>query len=102
MDWLNSLLSNFVVQILIGVGLMVCLIMIGEAVKSLFSNRLSGKAVRKAREEASKEISGLREEMKAMKDTLLAHSMSLDENLNNLARRVDYLERQMENLRSGG
>jgi hypothetical protein len=101
MDWLNSLLSNFVVQILIGVGLMVCLIMIGEAVKSIFSNRLSGKSLRKAREEAGKELSGLREEMKAMKDTLLAHSMSLDENVGHLARRVENLERRIESVRAG-
>lgn len=101
MIWLDSLLSNFVVQILIGVGLMVCLIMIGEAVKSIFLNHLSGRALRKARGDVERELSGLREEMKAMKDTLLAHSMSLDENVGHLARRVENLESRVESVRAG-
>ncbi len=102
MSWLQSLLGNFFVQIFIGIGIMVLLITIGESIKSLVSGRTSGKAIRKAREESSKELVGLRNEMQSMKEMLLAHSMSLDENVSHLARRVEHLERQVGNVHTGG
>jgi predicted nucleic acid-binding Zn-ribbon protein len=102
MNWLQSLFGNFFVQILVGLGLMVFLITIGEAIKSLVSNRTSGKAIRKAREASSKELVGLRNEIQSMKEMLLAHSMSLDENVSHLARRVEHLERQIGNVHTGG
>ncbi|MCW5946004.1 MAG: hypothetical protein KIT74_03120 [Fimbriimonadales bacterium] len=102
MSWLNALLSNFVVQILVGIGLMVFLITVGEAIKSLVTSRTSGRALKRAREQSSKELESMRTEMQQMKDMLLSHSMSLDENVSHLARRVEHLERRVENVSAEG
>ena len=92
---LAALFENFVVQILLGVGAMVFLILMGETIKTSASKsnaRVSKEAEAKIKGDMQKEIKALREEVAALKSTLLEHSMSLQTNVDMLQHRVNNVE----------
>jgi hypothetical protein len=96
MGALESILRNFIVQIFLGIGAMVFLITIGEAIRSSASKRGNSRSKEeeeKMRSEFRQELGALREEMQTMKSILLEHSMSLDANVENLKNRIEHVER---------
>jgi uncharacterized protein YceH (UPF0502 family) len=99
---LAGLFGNFVVQILLGVGGMVFLILMGETIKTGASKsgaRLTKEAEAKIKGEMQKEIKALREEVAALKSTLLEHSMSLQTNVDMLQHRVSNVEGRSQEVR---
>lgn len=97
MEVISGFFGNFVVQVLLGVGAMIFLIMLGESVRSMVhrhNERLSSKAEEQLRSEFAAEISHLREQMSSLQGTLLEHSMSLDNNVEGLKHKVSALEQR--------
>jgi uncharacterized protein YlxW (UPF0749 family) len=104
MSALEGLLNNFVVQIMIGIGMMVFLISVGES----FSKGIRGRHERRNKDlerkltsDVTKEVDKLREEMNKLRSTLVEHSMSLDTSVENLSRRVEALERRTNSAEVG-
>lgn len=96
MEVVNSIVGNFVVQILLGVGVMVFIIAIAEAI----SKGLVGRSQRRSNEEKQiiqslqKEVASLRQELEQLRSLSVDHSMSLDRNVEVLQQRVERLEQQ--------
>jgi uncharacterized coiled-coil protein SlyX len=77
--------------VLISIGVMVFLILVGEALKGVFTrphNRRDMRAVN----DLETEVGSLTAEMKELRDMVTQHSMSLQQNVDSLAHRVDSLE----------
>lgn len=94
MEVLSGVLGNFFVQILLGIGAMVFLITLGEAI----SKGVAGRSRRRNDEEKhviqslQKEIVALRRELDELRSLAVDHSMSLDRNVEVLQQRVEHLE----------
>ncbi|HWP30404.1 MAG TPA: hypothetical protein VNK96_01575 [Fimbriimonadales bacterium] len=104
MEIFRDFLNNFVVQILLGIGVMVFIIMLGNAIADFFSKRekrLDKKFTENLKKEASQDISKMREEIEQLRATLLEHSLSLESNLESLRHRVEHLERKSRELELG-
>ncbi|GIV02421.1 MAG: hypothetical protein KatS3mg015_1251 [Fimbriimonadales bacterium] len=103
MEVMNSILENFVVQIFLGIGGMILLISIGEAIR----NRVTHKARRRSKEEAQviamlqKEVAELRKQVEELRTLALDHSMSLDRNVEILQQRLDGLEQRVNQQQMG-
>lgn len=81
---------------------MVFLILMGETIKTGASKsgaRLGKEAEAKIKGEMQKEIKALREEVAALKSTLLEHSMSLQTNVDMLQHRVSNVEGRSQEVR---
>ncbi len=99
-----SILNNFVVQVLLGIGGMVFLITLGEAIRggaARHNDKSRKEDQLRIRAGLQQEIQSLREQMEQLKSTLLEHSMSLDSNVEGLKYRVDSLERKAQEVRIG-
>ncbi|MGI8923913.1 MAG: hypothetical protein ACR2HJ_07735 [Fimbriimonadales bacterium] len=99
---MGSFFGNFVVQILVGVGLMVFLITLAETFKASAlrkTNKLSKEEEFKIKGDMQKEIMALREEVDALKSTLLEHSMSLQSNVDGIKHRLERVETRSQELR---
>lgn len=97
MEIFRDFLNNFVVQVLLGVGVMVFIIMLGNALADFFSKRekrLDQKFTENLKKEAAQDISKMREELEQLRATFLEHSLSVESNLESLRQRVEYLERK--------
>lgn len=94
MEIVTGILGNFIVQILLGVGAMVFIISIGEAI----SKGMAGRTRQRSSEEKhviqslQKEIAALRRELDEIRSLSVDHSMSLDRNVEVLQQRVQRLE----------
>ena len=100
-----AILNNFVVQVLLGIGGMVFLITLGEAIRGAAArhNDNSRKEEQlRIRAGLQQEIQSLRQQMDDLKSTLLEHSMSLDSNVEGLKYRVENLERKSMEVANRG
>jgi len=104
MEIFRDFLNNFVVQVLLGIGLMVFIILFGNALANFFSKRekrLDKKFTENLRKEVAQDISKMREEIEQLRTTLLEHSLSLESNFESLRHRVEHLERKSRELEVG-
>lgn len=104
MEISKNFLNNFVVQILLGIGMMVFIIIIGNAISDFFSKRqkrLDKKFTENLRKAATQDVSKMREEIEQLRATLLEHSLSLESNFESLRQRVEHLERKSKELEVG-
>jgi len=95
---LQAIVNNVVVQILLGVGGMVFLITLGEALRNNAMRRgqqLGKEAEAKIKADLQKDIVAIRQEIDNLKSVLLEHSMSLDSNVETLKHRLQHLESQV-------
>lgn len=99
MDSLTPVLNNVVVQVLLGVGAMVFLISVGEALGKALSSRARARSTEEKQlvQSLQKEIVALRQEFEELRNLSVEHSMSLDRNVEILERRVQRLEDQASN-----
>lgn len=95
MEAIRSLLDNFVVQIFIGIGIMVVLITLAEAVK-VRAGKSRGKADAKLKAELEQQVQSLREEVQQLRSTVLDHSMSLEANVEGIKHRVASIEQNRQ------
>jgi hypothetical protein len=99
---LEAIMRNFVVQILLGIGGMVMLIMLGEAIRNI-AHRKPGTdkaAESRIRADVQKELVSMRSEVDQLRSILVEHSMSLDNNVETLSRRVAHLEQRISSQES--
>ena len=96
---LQTVINNVVVQILLGVGGMVFLICLGEALRnnvSRRSTRLDKEQEVKIKADFQKDIVALRNEVEKLRTIVLEHSMSLDNNVETLKHRMNHVESKMQ------
>lgn len=100
MDSITPVLDNVVVQILLGVGAMVFLISVGEAISKALSGRVRARSTEEKQliQSLQKEIVTLRREFEELRNLSVEHSMSLDRNVEILQQRVQRLEDQASNV----
>lgn len=96
MNAFEMVFGNFLVQVFVGIGIMVLLIMVGEAfARSLrpISKMQAERMVVVMREDLQGQIEALRQEVHSARSTVLDHSISLERNMETLVRRVERLEK---------
>lgn len=93
-----DLFSNFLVQVFLGIGMMVALIILADGFR-LFGVRRDKRQEKelemRIKSSSQEQIEKLRGELSQLRDTLVDHSMSLDQNVEHLSKRVDSLEQRI-------
>jgi hypothetical protein len=103
MEAVQSIFENVVVQVLLGVGGMVFLMALGEAIRNLATFR----AKQRSKEEVQviallqREVAQLREEVAEVRSLAVDHSMSVDRNVELIQRRLDTLEQRIQDQQFG-
>jgi TolA-binding protein len=96
LDSITPILNNVVVQVLLGIGAMVFLISVGEAISKALSSRARARSAEEKQlvQSLQKELVSLRQEFEELRSLSVEHSMSLDRNVEILEQRVQRLEDQ--------
>lgn len=101
MDIIETLMRSVFMQIFLGIGMMVFIIMLGKSLYNITERSkltVSNKQREKVKEDIASETKKLNKDFQQLRDTLLEHSMSLDSTVEQLKHRVDNLERNQQQL----
>lgn len=104
MDIIETLMRSVFMQIFLGIGMMVFIIMLGKSLYNITERSklaVSNKQREKVKQDIASETKKLEKDFQQLRDTLLEHSMSLDSTVEQLKHRVDNLERNQQKMNIG-